>query len=455
MARPAQATRTTPAPVPVRPARPAVTAAEPAEATAHERVGYGALLRTPGAWTFLAPAFAARLPFGMLSLSIVLLVVDTTGSYGLAGAVAAVSAVAQALIGPQTGRLADRHGQGAVLFPTIVVHGVSVAALIALALGGAPDWTLFAAAVPAGASVPQIGALVRARWVHALRGRPAALSTAFAFESVTDEFTFVVGPVLATALSTTVAPAAGLIAEAALTVVGGLAFAVQRRTAPPARGAGDVRHASALTNPGVRLLAGSLLGVGSVFGALQVSITAAADAAGHAAMSGVVYGLFACGSMCAGVVYGMARWKRSAQQRMLVSYALLVVGCSTLWAMPSLTTLAVAGLCCGLAIAPTLISAYTLVESLVDAGAKTEAFTWLTGAIGLGLALGSTAAGQVIDGHGPTGGFLVPLAGSALGLTALLLGRRLLTPPTARSHAVASHLPAAAPAAPAPSATAA
>ena len=48
------------------------------------------------------------------------------------------------------------------------------------------------------------------------------MPTAAAFESVTDEFTFVVGPVLATALCTGVHPAAGLIAEAALTLVGGL-----------------------------------------------------------------------------------------------------------------------------------------------------------------------------------------------------------------------------------------
>ena len=413
--------------------------ATPAESAVPARVGYGTLLRTPGAWTFVAPAFLARLPFAMLSLGIVLLVVDTTGSYGLAGGAAAVAAVAQALIGPQSGRLADRHGQAAVLIPMVLVHATSVAALIAFALGHAPAWTLSVLAVPAGASVPPIGALTRARWVHALRDQPpAGLSTAFALESVTDELTFVIGPVLATALCTTVAPAAGLVAEAALTAVGGLAFAAQRRTAPPVRTAADTHRASALAHPGVRLLAGSLLGVGSVFGGLQVSITAAAEAAGHAGMSGVIYGLFACGSMSAGVAFGMVSWKRSPQRRMLLSYALLVLGCSTLWAMPSLTALAVAGLCCGLAIAPTLICAYTLVDSLVRAGAKTEAFTWLTGAIGLGLAAGSTAAGLVIDAHGPSGGFLVPLAGSGLGLAGLLAGRGLLAPRTAPGRSAAT-----------------
>ncbi|MEU9385454.1 hypothetical protein AB0D38_32815, partial [Streptomyces sp. NPDC048279] len=50
------------------------------------RPGYGQLLRTRGAWTFLLPGFAARQPFAMLTISIVLLVQHTTGSYGAAGA---------------------------------------------------------------------------------------------------------------------------------------------------------------------------------------------------------------------------------------------------------------------------------------------------------------------------------------------------------------------------------
>ncbi|MFD0529606.1 MFS transporter [Kitasatospora arboriphila] len=106
--------------------------------------------------------------------------------------------------------------------------------------------------------------------------------------------------------------------------------------------------------------------------------------------------------MLAGVLYGLVAWRRSARSRMLGCYALLVLGCSTLWAMPNLTALSVAGLLCGLAIAPTLITGYTLVETLVSDGAKTEAFTWLTGAIGLGLAVGSTVAGRLIDSGGPS-----------------------------------------------------
>ncbi|NEE35942.1 MFS transporter, partial [Streptomyces sp. SID7982] len=163
-----------------------------------KRPGYGQLLRTPGAWTFLLPGFAARLPFAMLTISLVLLVQHTTGSYGVAGAVAAVAGVAMALLAPQAGKLADRFGQRAVLVPGVLLHSAAVALLTVLALTDAPLWTLFAAAVPTGASVPQIGPMVRARWAARLGDTPLA-GTAAAFESVTDELTFVLGPVIATA----------------------------------------------------------------------------------------------------------------------------------------------------------------------------------------------------------------------------------------------------------------
>ncbi|MGW3041617.1 MFS transporter [Kitasatospora sp. NPDC001159] len=414
-------------------------------AEAPARVGYGELLRTPGAWTFLSPAFFARLPYAMLSMGILLLVTQTTGSYGTAGTAVAVSAVAQALIGPQTGRLADRYGQAAVLLPTVLVHAASVGVLITLALGHAPAWSVYLAAVPSGASVPQIGAMVRARWVSKFTGEGASptaaakVSTAFAFESVTDEFTFVIGPILAANIAAFASPAVALVAEASLTLVGGLAFAAQRRSAPariiPQPG---VRRASALASPGVRLLVGAFLGVGAVFGGMQVSVNAFADSVGQHDAGGTVYGIFAGGSMLAGVLYGVIAWRRPVQQRMVTSYTLLVLGCSALWAMPNLAALTVAGLLCGLAIAPTLISGYTLVETLVADGAKTEAFTWLTGAIGLGLAFGSMAAGKLLDGHGPSVGFLVPAIGAGLGLIALVSMRHLLVAPGGAGRVVAS-----------------
>jgi MFS family permease len=403
------------------------------------RPGYGQLLRTRGAWRFLVPGFAARQPFAMLTISIVLLVQHTTGSYGAAGAAAAVTGVSMALFAPYSGRLADRYGQRVVLIPGVIVHAASGTALTALALSHAPLWALFAAAVPTGASVPQVGPMVRARWGTRLKGSPL-MTTAAAFESVTDELTFVLGPLLATALCTAVNPAAGLLTEAGLTLAGGLLFAAQRGTQPPvsqpAQGHARVKRGTALSVPGVRVLIVTFLGIGSVFGGMQVSLAAFTESIGRPGMNGVLYGVFAAGNMLSGIVCGAIAWRAAPHRRLVIGYAALAVAASGLWAADSVLAFAGLGLLVGMCIAPSLITGYTLVERLVPEGARTEAFTWLTGAVALGQAAAVTAAGQLEDRLWTGAGFLVPAAGTLLALATLvaLRGHLVVRP---RSHTVA------------------
>ncbi len=402
----------------------------PAGGPSGKRPGYGQLLRTPGAWTFVLPGFLARQPFAMLTIGIVLLVQHTTGSFGTAGAVSAATGISMALFAPQSGKLADRFGQRAVLLPGVAVHAASVAALLTLALLDAPLWALLVVAVPTGASTPQVGPMVRARWAARLSDSPL-MSTAAAFESVTDEFTFVVGPVLATALCTSVHPAAGLIAEAVLTLAGGLLFAAQHRSQPAAHRTkeGDAPRTSALSVPGVRVLIAVFLGIGSVFGGMQVSLTAFTESIGQPGINGVLYGIFAAGNMTAGIVCGAIAWKVGPRRRLLVAYGLLALATTPLWALTAVPLLGLTGLVVGLCIAPALITGYTLVESLVPASARTEAFTWLTGAVALGQAAAATTAGQLTDRFGPSAGFFVPLAGTALAFLVLAALRGRLIPP--------------------------
>jgi MFS family permease len=405
--------------------------------TVTSRPGYGQLLRTRGAWTFLLPGFAARQPFAMLTISIVLLVRHTTGSYGVAGAAAAATGVSMALFAPYGGRLADRHGQRAVLIPGVLLHALSGLALTALALAHAPLWTLFAAAVPTGASVPQVGPMVRARWGVKLQGSPL-MGTAAAFESVTDELTFVFGPLLATALCTTVTPAAGLVTEAGLTLLGGLLFAARKSTQPAVTAAGHerVEHVSALRVPGVRVLIVAFLGIGSVFGGMQVSLAAFTESIGEPGLNGVLYGVFAAGNMLSGLVCGALAWKVAPERRLIIGYGALALTASGLWAAHSVLVLAGLGLLVGMCIAPALITGYTLVESLVSAGARTEAFTWLTGAVALGQAAAVTIAGQLEDRFWGGAGFLVPMGGTLLALATLLaLRSHLAARPRSRTVA--------------------
>src|SRR5689334_12754863 len=99
----------------------------------------------------------------MTGLGLVFLIHEETGSYGRAGLVTGAFAVTEAVIGPQTARLIDRYGQTRVLPLLLALHGGAIAALLA----GGPMLPL---AILAGATIPQVGALVAARWSYALAG---------------------------------------------------------------------------------------------------------------------------------------------------------------------------------------------------------------------------------------------------------------------------------------------
>ena len=72
--------------------------------------------------------------------------------------------------------------------------------------------------------------------------------------------------------------------------------------------------------------------------------------------------------------------------------------------------LALAVFVSGVAISPTFITAFGLIERLVPAAMLTEGVTWVMTGIGIGMALGAFASGWVIDNFGAHNGFWVSVA---------------------------------------------
>ncbi|MCW2899606.1 MAG: major facilitator superfamily 1 [Streptosporangiaceae bacterium] len=382
---------------------------------------YRELFAIPGARFFVAAAFVGRMSMSMVGIGIVLLVSAVTGSYGIAGAVSATFALAYAAGSTVMGRLADRHGQGRVLAPLVLANCLSMTALILCALLRAPAWAVFAAAAASGVTSPSLGAMVRARWSHLLRDEAAAagsLHAAFSFESVVDEVIFVAGPMIVTLLATAIHPAAGVAAASLLTLSGCLALALQRRTEPPPRprrpGQGN-----AITVPGVRVVSAVFLLLGAVFGSIEVSALGFTAEKGHQALAGPLLGLLALGSGSAALWYGARQWKAPLERRFRIGLVLLVAGLvplaliTNLWVMMALIFFS------GLAISPTIIPAYGLVESLVPGDQLTEGLTWISTAIGIGLAAGAWVAGHLVDARGSGTAFLFPLTA---GLLAAVVG---------------------------------
>lgn len=381
---------------------------------------YRVVLSRPGALAFSSAGLVSRLPLSMLGLSIVIVVAARTDSYAVAGTVSAAYVLAAAAAAPLQGRLIDTWGQSRVLGIWAVAFGTGVALLVTAVATDSPTPLPHLAAVLAGAATPQTGNMVRARWSHLLEDR-GDLNAAFALEAVLDEVVFIVGPVLATWLTLEVHEFAGLAAAGTAGTLGSLVLAVQRATEPP------VRHRD--TGPreplDVRLLVpivAASIGIGIVFGAAEVIVVALTEERGQPGLAGVMLAIWAAGSLGAGLVVGVLPTPDDVVKRLRVSLAALTLSFAPLVVVTPLIWVALALFVGGAAISPTLVAAVHLVRQNVPESRLTEALSWTTLGLSVGVAPGAAVAGWVVDhAWSASAGFLVPLvAGTVATLIAVL-----------------------------------
>jgi MFS family permease len=404
---------------------------------------YGEILRRDGALRFSAAGFVGRMSMSMFGLGTVLLITAVTGKYGLAGLVAGVGAVGYAICAPQAAKLADRFGQRRVLRPAAAAFGVSTAAFVACAQLRAPTWVLLLTGGLAGAAMPSVGSMVRARW-STLLDDPARLHIAFSLESVADELIFVIGPALVTLLATEVYPAAGVGVAVVLCVTGTLLLAAQRRSEPPvtaAAAAGQAAGRRAWWRPtapatGLITLAPVYLFIGAMFAGIELSTVAFAQQQGHKPLAGVLLGIYSLGSAIGGLWYGVRHWRMPLERRFAITLSCAAAGVATFWAQPGLLSLAVVIFFCGAAIAPTLIAGYGLIERQGRTGRRTEGMTWLSSAISVGVAGGSAAVGHIIDVAGPHWGYAFAAGSGAAAVLICLLGLGQLRAPAGDRAAI-------------------
>jgi MFS family permease len=401
---------------------------------------YAEIFAIPGAWRFSAAAVIGRMPMSMFGLGTVLFIAAGTGRYGVAGTVSAVGYLGYAFSAPRLARLADARGQRRVLLPLLAVFTVATAALITAVQLRLPTWAFFGPGVVAGATMPSLGSMVRTRWSVLLAGS-SRLHAAFSFESVADELCFVIGPAAVTLLATEVFPASGVGVAALLCVAGTLWFAAERGTEPAiAPGVAPVPGASGQRRlgppaPGLVVLAPVYFLLGAMFVSVDLSTVAFAQEFGHKPLAGLILGTYALGSATGGLWYGSRQWRARAENRFTLTLVLTVAGVATFWAQPNLITLTGGVYLCGLTIAPTLIAGFSLLEAQAQPGRRTEAMTWLSSGISVGVAAGASVTGFLIDAHGARVGYaFAALCGGASAVTSLIGLRRLHTaanPPAA------------------------
>src|SRR4051794_38024441 len=190
-----------------RPTRPKPPPGRRVMALAHYRVA----LRTPGVARVLSTSLVARLPSGMSSLAIVLVVSQNQG-YGRAGVAVGLSVVMTCISNPLLARLAVSFGPRAVLLVASVAYAGFLSALAAV-----PSTSYaaqLACCVGAGLTVPPVIAVVRGLWPRL--SPPEEVQALYGLEATMQELTYIVGPTLVAVLAATAGPdtaggAAGLL----------------------------------------------------------------------------------------------------------------------------------------------------------------------------------------------------------------------------------------------------
>jgi MFS family permease len=375
---------------------------------------YRRVLGLPGALVFSMSGLVARLPISMISLGIVLLVSTRTGSYGLAGTVSACFLISNALLAVLQARLVDRLGQSRVLPVATAVFVAGLLGMMAAVESGAPPpWPHLLAAV-AGAGMPQIGSCVRARWAHVVPDK-AELQTAFAFEAVADETVFIVGPALVTVLATTVHPLAGLGAAVVAALAGTSVLVAQKRTEPPA--SGRPAHHSGGSMPWRVLVPMAACGftMGMLLGGAEVATVAFSDEHGNTALSGLLLGLWALGSLISGVVTGALQLRAEPATRFRWGMLALAALMLPLPFVDGFVPLALFLFLSGFAVSPTLIASFAWVEQLVPPSRLTEGITLFITGLGAGVAPGAAVVGHVIDASGASASYWVSVAAGVVG----------------------------------------
>lgn len=356
----------------------------------------------------------------MNTVAIVFLVSDVRDSFLLAGLASSFYTLANAIIGPRVGRLADRFGTRRVILPLVTINAFATGALVFMVDRSIFGLLVFAALT--GATFPIFGSFTRARWGRSIEDS-RDLSSALSIESVLDETAYIVGPAAAGLLFALLGSQSPLLAGVVFAVIGAIGIALSSTDGGGVLATSGGHRGGILRIKYVKTLFISLIGLGLLFGSNFVVIIAVATEVGRAPDGGLWVALYPLGSAISGIAYGMVHWKIPSNIRYIFSLAAMTVFTSGILFFQDVDTISFWIVVSGIAIGPTLISANALLKELVPLDRLNESFALLGASISIGLTLGSTVSGFIVGEWGGWSGFYFITASAGIA-TLIALGTR-------------------------------
>jgi MFS family permease len=388
----------------------------------------------PGYLPFVSAATLARVSDEMFSVGVVLLVLDRTGSPGLAGLAVAAITMPSLISGPLLGAWLDLTGRRRRLMVADQLLITTMLIALVLIVGHGPNWLIPLVVLMAGLTYPlSFGGFTS--FIPAIVPEDL-LAPANALETTSFNSALVVGPALAGTLSATVSPAAPLLVEAALSLVA-LVLILRIPDLDRAGRDRDGRTLLSVAAAGIRqivsvpelrgITVAAAIGLGGL-GLMTVAfpLFAVEHLGGQRSDAGFMWAAFAAGST-AGALTLVRLQRRFPPERIVLSgYALFGTAMLTWPLAGSLPALLVLIAVAGLADGPALAAQFAVRQQVVPPSLYGQVFTTAAGLKVGSFAMGAALAGPVATGLGSAEAMLVAAAAQ---LTAAVVGVTLMRMP--------------------------
>ena len=376
---------------------------------------YSAILKTKQAFRFDFGALLMRL-FSYTTTIGTISTLTLAGSSVLeATSVSSLIAICMFIVQPRISKQIDIRGQSAVVPYTATISIIGVALLVIVTHFQLPFWMNYIAAVLIS-FLPSAQSLVRARWAYLIEtgmlGENApSVKTAYAYEGLLEDIAFMVGPAAVIALAASLFPAAGMLCGGILYAIGVILLLSSKDTEPtPGWGTAPVqqgkKRASVLrTNAVIRVLFVVMVLIGAMFGSFDASTISYCESIGAATWASIVLAVQSIFSAVVSVIFGMVHINASLRRQCIGFVVMMGVLYGLFVFVNSPVSLMVVSCIGAISYPLAYITINVTAERSVPSTNLTEALSWITSGVSIGMVLGPITSGAIIDTFGSVAGF--------------------------------------------------
>ena len=373
---------------------------------------YRHFLQLPDTRNMLLAGLLARMPVGMMALSMLLFVRDELGSLVKAGAIVGAYFLAAAIVAPFVGRLVDRSGPKMSLYCLGAIQPIAFSFFIFNIIGSKNFAAAIVCVALAGMCMSPLGVITRTIWRMRFGHDDAVRKVAFTLDSIGVELNFTIGPLLVAALIAGFSPRVAFFVSVTYATIAVGIFLLsptlkywQKVTVNNAESPSS--FFGPLTHKGLQKLYLLSFGFACCLGFLEVSYPAYGSAIAQPAFGGVLLAINSIGSAAGGLLYGTMKFRNTLGRQFATALACLALPLLAHALLQQQLAFAIFAFMAGLAITPVFTAQMMLVTEMSPPKYATEAFTWSSTCIVSGIGLGTATGALLVEKFSIAAPFLV------------------------------------------------